>query len=251
MSRKNSFKLEPACRQLEPPALKKKPFSYLLLRKSRCKSVSLEVTSTNKVIVRAPRRYSKNEIDIFVVKKFGWIRKQIAVNEAVRKPPLKRDFSCGENYLYLGDYYTLFLRQGNPSVGLDGRNLVLSAFKKHLEKKEYIRSKLKNWYKTAAYKVILSRVSFFERVLGISVSGLQVRHFERSWGNCSSKRVVSFNANLVMAPLPVIDYVVAHELAHIKIPNHSPQLWGFLRKFIPDYRQRKNWLFAYENQLCL
>jgi len=224
---------------------------YTILRKSYRKTISIEVTSRNKVVVKTSKGYSDKLIDQFVSKKSRWIQKQIDFNKKIRKPYLLRKYISGEKYLYLGKYYQLFFSEGKFNISLDDRYLKFSGSKKNLVRKKYIQNKLKIWYKKKAYKKILERVSFFEKVFGVNISDLQIKSFKRSWGNCSSKKKVSFSQYLIMAPIPVIDYVVAHELAHIIIPNHSPKFWKFLEKIIPDYQQRKKWFTIYENQLCL
>lgn len=224
---------------------------YTLLRKPYRRTISIEVTSKNKVIVKASKGYPDKLISQFINKKSRWIQKQIDFNQKIRKPALVRKYVSGEKYLFLGNYYNLFLTEGKPGVYIEEKNLKFSTSSRYLLRKKYIQNKLKAWYKKQAYKKILERVSFFEKVLGVNISDLQIKSFKRSWGNCSSKKKVSFSQYLVMAPVAVIDYVVAHELAHIIIPNHSTKFWKFLGNFIPDYKQRKRWLIAHENQLCI
>jgi predicted metal-dependent hydrolase len=226
-------------------------FNYTLLRKPYRKSISLEVTSRNKVVVKASKTQSVEKINQFIVRKSKWIQKQLDFNKKIRKPPLVRKYISGEEYLFLGDYYNLLLIEGKPKIFIDDQKLKFFASGKYLLRKKYIKSKLEDWYKKQAYKKILERVCFYEKVLGVFISDLRIKFFNRSWGNCSSKKQVSFNPYLVMAPITVIDYVVVHELLHIIIPNHSAKFWNFLKKIIPDYKQRKKWLVVYENQFCL
>ncbi|MCF7870082.1 MAG: M48 family metallopeptidase [Candidatus Omnitrophica bacterium] len=225
--------------------------NYTLLRKPYRRTISIEVTSENKVVVKTSKGYPDKLINQFIIKKSRWIQKQIDFNKKIRKPSLLRKYISGEKYLYLGKYYQLFLSEGKPNIRLDNWYLKFSGSKKYLVRKKYIQNKLKAWYKEQAYKKILERVSFFEKVLGVNISDLQIKSFKRSWGNCSSKMKVSFSQYLVMAPVAVIDYVVAHELTHIIISNHSAKFWKFLEKIIPDYKQRKQWLVVHENQFCI
>lgn len=226
-------------------------FNYTLLRKPYRKTICIEVTPKNKVIVKASQTYPDKKINQFISRKSGWIQKQLDFNQKIRKPALIREYISGEEYLFLGNYYRLLLREGKPDIYIDGQNLKVLGSKKYLARKKYVQNKLKAWYKEQAYKKILERVYFYEKVLGVTISNLQIKTFRRTWGNCSSKKQVSFSPYLIMVPISVIDYVVVHELSHIIIPNHSKKFWNFLRDFIPDYKQRKRWLIAHENQLCL
>lgn len=226
-------------------------FNYTILRKPYRKTISIEVTPKNKVVVKVSKSYPDKLINQFIIRKSRWIKKQLDFNKNIRKPPLMRKYISGEKYLYLGNYYQLFLIEGESNIRLDDKYLKFSGSKKYLARKKYIQNKLKVWYKEQAYKNILERVAFYEKVLGVSISDLRIKSFNRSWGNCSSKKKVSFSPYLIMAPITVIDYVVAHELAHIIIPNHSAKFWKFLEKIIPDYKQRKKWLVIHENQFCI
>lgn len=225
--------------------------NYILRRKPYRKTISIEITPKNEIIVKASKTYPAKKINQFIFRKSGWIQKQLDFNKKIRKPSLIREYISGEKYLFLGNYYSLSLTEGKPNIYIDSQNLKFSASKKYLLRKKYIKNKLKDWYKKQAYKKILERVYFYEKVLGVAISDLRIKSFNRSWGNCSSKKQVSFSPYLVMAPITVIDYVVVHELAHIIIPNHSAKFWNFLEKIIPDYKQRKKWLVVHENQFCL
>ncbi|MCF7916821.1 MAG: M48 family metallopeptidase, partial [Candidatus Omnitrophica bacterium] len=217
-------------------------FNYTLLRKPYRKTISIEVTSKNKIIVKTSKTYPQKKINQFILRKSGWVQKQLDFNQKTRKPALIRKYISGEKYLFLGNYYNLFLTEGKSNICIEEENLKFSASIKYLLRKKYIKNKLKDWYKEQAYKKILERVYFYEKVLGVAISDLRIKSFNRSWGNCSNKKQVSFSPYLVMAPITVIDYVVVHELVHIMIPNHSAKFWNFLKKIIPDYKQRKQWL---------
>ena len=109
--------------------------------------------------------------------------------------------------------------------------------------------KVVEWYKIAAYKKLLERVSFYERVIKVSISDLQIKTLKRTWGTCSKKGVVIFNWKLIMAPLYIVDYVVVHELCHLIHLNHSNLFWEQVKKVIPRYKQYKKWLTVHENEL--
>ncbi|MFO8053488.1 MAG: SprT family zinc-dependent metalloprotease [Candidatus Omnitrophota bacterium] len=225
--------------------------NYTLLRKPYRRTISIEVTPKNKVVVKASKSYPDKLINQFIIKKSRWIQKQFDFNKKVRKPPLVRKYISGENYLFLGDYYQLSLAEGKSGIFVDDQKIKFFASKKYLARKKYIQNKLKAWYKEQAYKKILERVSFYEKVLRVNISDLRIKSFKRSWGNCSTKKRVSFSPYLIMVPITVIDYVVVHELLHIIVPNHSTKFWNFLKKIIPDYKQRKKWLVVHENQFCI
>ncbi len=93
-----------------------------------------------------------------------------------------------------------------------------------------------------AKEYISSRVSFFADSMGISYGRVCIRHQKTRWGSCSAKGNLNFNCLLMLCPLDVIDYVVIHELCHIKHLNHSKNFWNEVERYLPDYKTHKKWL---------
>ncbi len=87
--------------------------------------------------------------------------------------------------------------------------------------------------------------------MGIDYSNLRITNAQRRWGSCSPSGNICFSLRLVMAPLPVIDYVVVHELVHIREKNHSPRFWNAVKAIIPDYKDHKAWLRKNQYRLAL
>jgi predicted metal-dependent hydrolase len=98
------------------------------------------------------------------------------------------------------------------------------------------------WYKEQAMQVITSRVHFFIERLGVSCPIIRITSARTRWGSCSFKGTLSFTWRLVMAPLDIIDYVVLHELVHLKHKNHSKAFWLNVQAYMPDFNERRNWL---------
>ncbi len=87
------------------------------------------------------------------------------------------------------------------------------------------------------------------QVLGVSFSRIDVRGQRTRWGSCSPRGTLSFNWRLVLAPFEVLDYVVVHELCHLREPNHSPRFWSLVSERRPDWRAQRDWLRAYGSEL--
>jgi predicted metal-dependent hydrolase len=98
------------------------------------------------------------------------------------------------------------------------------------------------WYKQQARWVIRERVEWFAARYKFIYSQVRISSARTRWGSCSSRGSLSFTWRLVMAPLEVVDYVVAHELAHLRIRNHSPAFWKEVEAILPDYKARQKWL---------
>ena len=93
-----------------------------------------------------------------------------------------------------------------------------------------------------ALKVILERVEYFAKVIGVTYGKITVRNQKTRWGSCSSKGNLNFNCLLMLAPPEVLDYVVVHELCHRKQMNHSKAFWLEVEKVLPDYKEARKWL---------
>lgn len=102
--------------------------------------------------------------------------------------------------------------------------------------------RLRTWLIDEAKRDLDIRVAYHARRLGVQAKRIAVRDQTSRWGSCSTTRVLSFSWRLLLAPPPVLDYVAAHEVAHLAEMNHGPRFWGLVRKTLPDYEASKRWL---------
>lgn len=211
-------------------------FEVNVKRSSRRRSVGLKVCQ-GRVVVSSPAFLSDKQIQALIVGKASWIKRQLA-SQVVRNPLQYRE---GESLLYLGQLLILKLAQGRNHCELSqGGQLQLtlpSVSKPHL-----IRKSLINWYKQQASLYLNQRVEFFAQLTGLTPTGMAIKTFKARWGSCSRQGIIDFNWQLMMIPAEVIDYVVVHELCHLKYFNHSKQFWGLVSRFLPDYNNHKIWL---------
>lgn len=144
-----------------------------------------------------------------------------------------------KTYLYLGKEYELEIRMKQKSIVEISDKLYVAS-----SNEKYARTYLESWYKQQARKIITERVYLYSNRSGLSFNSLNVGSVAATtqWGSCSSQKNLNFNWKLIMAPLVVIDYVVSHELAHLKELNHSRFFWETVRKMSPLYREHRTWL---------
>ena len=107
------------------------------------------------------------------------------------------------------------------------------------------------WYREQAYQIISERSQYYAEKHGFVYKHIKITFAQTRWGSCNSKGTLSFTWRLVMAPTPVIDYVVVHELVHLKTLNHSREYWSKVRLIMPDYKIRIDWLDRYVHLLRL
>ncbi len=203
--------------------------------RSERKSISLAVTDEARLVIRAPLHVSDRYIKDVVRKKTGWIRKKIEEVKNRKPVPVKK-FIQGEAFLYLGRSYPLLF---GDKMGIDVQitdNLVVCCGK------TLARDVLIHWYRERAMEKISERCHHYSSMTALKPLSVKISNASKRWGSCSSRGSINFAWRLVMAPLEVIDYVVVHELTHLKELNHSKKFWNRVESVIPDYRIRQKWL---------
>ena len=218
-----------------------------LIVRSRRRTFSIEIERDGRLVVRAPQRASMEKVRQVVEEKRTWIlRKQEMMRLRCAEAQPKR-FVEGERFMYLGEAYPLSLdgRNGTP-IKFDGNRFVLSD--------EYIanaRNVFAAWYRGRAREHIARRAEQYASAVGIGCGEVRITSARRRWGSCTVQGNLCFTWRLVMAPPDVIDYVVVHELAHIKHPNHSSMFWAEVASIMPDFQRRRRWLREHEHLMTL
>jgi len=195
------------------------------------------INSDAALIVRAPFNTSEEIINKVVLKhkeKLEKTQKEVQLRNLKFK---KKGFVNGERFLYLGNYCNLKL--------VDNREILLDFKDEFLLSKKYL-SHAKNifiiWYKKRAYETISQRVRLYAQKRGSEYNKINITNAQKRWGSCSHQGNLSFSWRLIMAPLPIIDSVVVHELVHLEVKNHSKAFWNKVGILDPKYKEHKEWL---------
>ncbi len=204
--------------------------------RSRRRTIALVITGDARLEVRAPLDAPAEAIESFVAKKSRWISRKIAEVAARPKPRIKI-FEEGEEFLYLGRLYPLSI-VGTIDIPL----LFDDHFYLALSRKTDARELFSGWYRDRAVAVIKERLDLCASLNGIRYDKFNISNACSKWGSCAGGGDLRFSWRLVMAPLSVIDYVVAHELAHIYRKDHSKRFWESVEKLFPLYRESVRWL---------
>jgi predicted metal-dependent hydrolase len=208
------------------------------LTRSERKSIAIIIKPDGKLVVRAPHHATDEHILDFIERKRGWIEQKQA--EMRQRPPSFNPpkFVAGETLLYLGQRCTLDI-SGKAVPLLDFKeNRFILARKAKPQAKELLTA----WYKKQARQVFTERLQVYARRHNLAYKRLHLSSARTRWGSYSSSGTLSLTWRLVMAPLPVIDYVVVHELAHTKEKNHAKRFWNLVASIMPDYQQHRKWL---------
>jgi len=204
------------------------------------KTLAVEVHPDGKVIIIAPISATKTEIQNKVEKRSAWITKQLRFFKAYPFNKNQAEWVGGETVYYLGRQYRLKIIIGNEDVKLYGKFLFVSTPQKHDAHR--IKILVESWYLSHAKRVFAERIKRFTSLMErekIVMNKLQTRSMLKRWGSCTKQRNIVLNSLLVKAPVYCIDYVIVHEICHLKYHDHSPRFWGLLLKHCPDWAKAK------------
>jgi predicted metal-dependent hydrolase len=225
----------------------RKNILYSIRRGNRKKTVAINITPTAQVIVLAPHFLGKDKIERFVVKKAPWILEKQAYFARLSELYPEKEFVSGEQILFLGRNYRLKLIKSetySDTPTLVGRRMFISIDKYlNLEnKRRLIRDMLSKWYFSKTKNIIKQRISRYVKIMGVKQPKFKIKEQKKRWGSCSNRAILRFNWRISMAPISVIDYIVVHELCHLKVKNHSSDFWKLVSLALPDYQRRRDWL---------
>ncbi len=216
---------------------------YTLIRSTR-RTLAIQIHDNGGVVVRAPLRTTLSYILEFLEEKKVWIqhnKEKMHARIEVIKESKEKEFISGEEFLYLGEIYILTPYDGKEiKVQKDTHILLFPRNYLGMEKKMIVK-KIIEWYKKMAHKEIEALTHTYSRVTGWNYTSLRITSAQTRWGSCSGTRI-NFTWRLIMAPYESVEYVVVHELAHIKEKNHGKKFWSSVAHVLPDYTKRKQWL---------
>lgn len=214
--------------------------AYTVRRSARARRVRVQVDPRDGgVEVVLPRWAGDEHARNAVVELRPWIERRLAEHAAARASIRAR----GSTVPYLGDSLELVPEQGRVRVHRRGDVLLVPAGD--------ARAALERWYRRQARTEIATRLDDAVAALGLEYRSLTIRDQRTRWGSCSATGAMSFNWRLLLAPEPVLDYVVWHEACHLAFMDHSPRFWRLLARHRPAYREPQAWLRAHGATLVL
>lgn len=202
------------------------------------KTLGITVTPEKAVQVAAPMNAAMADIEKKVTKRASWILKQLRFMDRLGYEPQPLLGISGETVYYLGRQYRLKVNIGSKNVALKGKYLhVYVPDKTHLE---IVRNAVLNWYRDhakAKFNERLLRVAHVLEAMEVTMGNLVVRKLENRWGSCTIKKNILLNTMLVQAPIDCIDYVIIHELCHLKEHNHGKAFYRLLNRHCPEWQR--------------
>jgi len=218
---------------------------YKLVR-SRRKTVAIHILKDASVEVRAPLKMSKTDIDKFIMSKKEWIEKCLGRREQINTEKSEFTLDYDDTVMLSGGMYPIKAKDGTKA-GFDGEYFYLPP---NLTPDE-IKSAVVQIYKIVAKRTINDKVIKYAKLMNVTPTAVKITSAKTRWGSCSGRNSINFSWQLVMADDDVIDYVVVHELAHIREHNHSPRFWKVVQGILPDYKDRQMKLKLLQKKLIV
>jgi predicted metal-dependent hydrolase len=219
---------------------------YEIVYSKRRKSASIIVRPDLKVEFRAPPGLDPETIRKMVRKKAGWVLKKLDGFKATQNQNPEKRYVEGEKFLYLGKEYPLKITFGGRvlSAGLEDPVLKAVIPDKVPEPLNpvHVKEAVWRWYLGRADEKVGELVEVYSKKMDISPPSFKVKYQKRRWGSCSVDNVLRINFQLMMAPPEQLEYVVVHELCHVKEKNHSKNFWALVEELMPDYRTHREGL---------
>lgn len=216
---------------------------YHLLPGAERQTTDIVIERNGLVTVRPPAHMTPEQVDETVFSKRMWIYRNLAEWRDLNATRVVREWVNGESFLYLGSSYRLLLvnEQDEPLKLRDGRFQLLRSIIES-SGREGAQQAFENFFRTKGVPRITARVAHFASRVGVTPGEVQVKDLGYRWASCLPNGDLQFHWKCLMAPLTVIDYVVVHELCHMRHRDHSDAFWNEVDKVLPNYRERKEWL---------
>lgn len=221
-------------------------FNLEVRRTNRRKTISIQVIDGT-VRVLAPHRVLDADIATLLEEKSTWITRKLQ-DQAANKPATTRSYISGERWPFLGNEFVLDIRVGRAvdPICEDGRLMIWVPSSRDGKPHEAAtRHQLELWLRSEAQRYFTQHTNSHAERLGCVPKSITFKTYKARWGSCSASGKITYDWRLVMAPLEIIDYVAAHEVAHLRHLNHSRDFWDCVEWLCPDYKDRRNWLRKY------
>ena len=209
---------------------------YTLKRSRRRRSITLTVDEDG-LRVGAPWRATAPRIEEVLASHARWIMRKLAQWQSRR--PLPFIWQAGATVMALGEPLTLAIDAASSVTQRDGGRLCVGA--RHADPAA-LAQRVVAWLRNTAQDWFEQRAAHFARVLDVRAPTIRLSNARTRWGTCHPDGRVHLSWRLIQAPPALIDYVVVHELAHLREPNHSPRFWGWVAGVLPDYKERRQTL---------
>lgn len=217
--------------------------TFFIKRSTRRKTIGLTVERDRSLVAHLPQHVDLDQAAALIRRRLAWVHQKLAEHVSTGPDGVFRrpEFVDGEGFYFLGRHYRLKLvdKQQNssrlPTVRFEGDHLLLQ--------REQIPAggkRIAQYYTRAAYPYLRDVISKWKKVVGVNPARfIRVLDLGYRWASCSDDGTLNFHWRIMQLAPDIIDYVVVHELAHLKVSDHSPAFWSEVERVLPDYARRR------------
>lgn len=209
------------------------------INKAKIKNIYITIEN-GEVVIKAPWYTTRNQIQEVVESKRDWIMKKL--EEYNVSPRKAKEYEDGEKFQILGEsyYLNIYYKDINNAI-LNVENekieIILPLSYAEDDNTEQIKKMIDKMYYMIAEKEVESAMEKTRKMVGLAPEEYKIKKIKYAWGTCSSRKVITINQNLMMYSRKAIEYVILHEICHLKYMNHSKKFWEMVESYMPDYKE--------------
>jgi len=215
---------------------------YSIIKTGRIKTSEV-IVDADTITVRVPLHKDKAEIQKIVLDKASWIIKKQKEYREMTPEVVKPSFKDSTTLPFLGRNYPLKI---NRNQSRDNIEISDGKFSVEVKSAKLSNNNLKrlyeSWMAEKAPHIFKDKIGKYSEKLGVKVNRIVIKNLKKRWGSLTREGVINLNVNLLKAPETVIDYIILHELCHLRIKEHSHHYWDLVRRFMPSYLDNIEWL---------
>ncbi|EMA44252.1 M48 family metallopeptidase [Halococcus saccharolyticus] len=196
------------------------------------------------VVVILPQESQSNP-ETLLAENAAWVVEKKRKYDSYRKEVPNRRFEVGATFLYLGTPHEIVVERRSSSAVREGE----FRLSEHHVKQASVKRALETLYRRKARETFEKRASHYAEEMGVEYEQIEIRNQRTKWGSCSTAGTLGLNWRLMMAPSDIVDYIVIHELAHLREPNHTDAFWSLVVEYDPQYREHAQWLEEHSTRL--
>lgn len=204
----------------------------------RKRSLALKIDKQGCIVVMTPLRTSKPDMRHFVQSKQQWIHQQLDQHDRREQDKAQ---ALGSIVWWQGEQLQI-QHQIGPVNNIERTSNALQITSRQALSQQKIDQRAKKWLRDQAQIFLADRLAIISKQTKLQASGVKIKAYTARWGSCRHDGLIQLNWKLMMTPPAVIDYVIAHELSHLKYFNHSVQFWAQVASICADYKQHRAWL---------
>ena len=214
-------------------------YEYILVRQE-CKTISLIVRPDMSLIVKCPHKADEEKIEVFLRRKWLWLNRQLRFFKKYKKNVYKREYISGESFLYLGRQYKLIVKKERENKVILSKGKLTVFTNSDTRDGKYNKQLIEKWYREKMQEVFIERYETMLQEFNYNnIPDLIIKNMDKRWGSFTNAGKLVLNSRLIHASRDCIDYVIGHELCHVKHKNHDKDFYKLLNKKIPNWEKIK------------